>query len=106
VFDGVLLQAVVLDFEDGLPVQYGRVLDDIEGRFRRTVKNDVQPIVLFETLGGVVLVGGEGHFARDCPPPVGLDTPAHQLDRGAHRHRDDDFDRLGEQGSAEEFVRL
>src|ERR1051325_8435744 len=65
VFDGILVQAILFDPDDGLPVELARVLDSVEGGIGGTVEDDIEPIILFEALGRIVLVRGKGDFAGD-----------------------------------------
>jgi hypothetical protein len=60
---GVLPQAVVLDFDDGLPVENGGVLKDVKRGGGGAVQYYIKVVILFEALGGVVLVRGEGDVA-------------------------------------------
>ena len=43
---------------------------------------------------------------NDVHDLAGLNASADQFDRGTHRHRDDDFDRLGKDRAAKDFVGL
>jgi len=66
VFDGILIQAILFDLNDGLPVELTRIPEIVEGRVGGTVEHNVKPVIFFEALGGVVIVRGEGRLAGSC----------------------------------------
>jgi len=41
----------MLDFDDGLPVEGGRIAEDVQGRRRGALEDDVKPGVLAEAFG-------------------------------------------------------
>ena len=55
---GLHLQSVVLDFHHRLPIEPGRVAQDINARLRGAVEHDVEPVILAQPLRGLVFMTG------------------------------------------------
>ena len=58
------VQPIMLNFYDGFPVQLRRVLNEIDFRLGGAVKDDVEPVILFEALSGFVFICRERYLAH------------------------------------------
>ena len=73
VFHRILFQPGMLDFNDGLLIQRGRVTEDVERRIRRgAVEDDIEPVISPKAFCGVVFIGRQRGFA-DVGPAFHLD---------------------------------
>src|SRR5215211_3650542 len=59
----------MLNLDKRLPVERGRVLNDIDLQGGITVEDDIKPVVLPEPLRRLVFVGSESDFSDGSPPP-------------------------------------
>ena len=64
----------MLDTDYGLPSEFGGVLDSVECRLARAVKHGIEPEVVLEPLGGLVLVCRQGDLP-DSRTPLHFDEP-------------------------------
>ena len=70
---------VMLDLNNDLPSQPGRILNQMQLWLAAAVKHRVQPVVPLEPLGRLVLIGRQGNLP-DAGTALDLDEP--DLDRG------------------------
>ena len=70
--DRARLHLVLLDLRHRLPVEPDRVLDRVQLGRRAAVVDGIEPVIAFEPLGGLVLVGAQEDFP-DAGPAFHLD---------------------------------
>src|SRR6185437_10323974 len=64
----------MLDLDNRLPAESGRVLNCVQLGRDAAVVDDVEPVVMLQPLGGPVLVQRQRDLA-DAGPPLHLDEP-------------------------------
>src|SRR5262249_52749406 len=72
--NGLWFHLIMLDLNDGLPIELRRVTNNVYRRLAGAIEDDIEPIVALESLCGAIFIRGEGYF-RDRGASLNLHKP-------------------------------